>query len=67
MAVTELPEKIDLIVCARVGQGQINFIDDAFGLCCRCKVAIRFRPDVPKGPPKACIPCAVVIMEESKK
>jgi hypothetical protein len=58
-------DKIDFIICMRVSDGKINFTDDKFGLCSRCRAAIRFRPNVPEGPPKVCLQCSGFAINEA--
>jgi hypothetical protein len=47
----------DLVVCMRA-DGPDYFRDNEFGDCSRCGVRIKFRPYVPKEPPKVCMQCA---------
>ena len=55
----------DLVVCMRVIDAPKYFPDDEYGVCCRCNARIRFRPYVPKGPPKACLQCAMILVSEA--
>lgn len=53
-----------LVVCRRAMDGPAHFADDRFGVCRRCHAAIRFRPDVPKGP-KVCMQWARALVGEA--
>ena len=58
---------VDLVVCMRVADSPDIFDDDDFGNCSRCGERIRFRPYIPKEPPKVCLGCALAVIEEYKE
>jgi hypothetical protein len=48
--------KADYVVCV-LKTAPAVFDDDEFGVCSVCNREIRFRPYMPKEPPKICIEC----------
>lgn len=49
-------ERADYVVCV-IWDGPKYFLDDQKGSCCRCFRTVRFRPCMPKKPPKICVEC----------
>jgi hypothetical protein len=57
---TDDPADADLVVCMRYEAPQRLILpDNATGTCSHCGHAIQYRPDVPAGPAKICMQCAI--------
>jgi ribosomal protein L37E len=55
----------DFVVCIRAdSSAATDFDDNETGVCSRCSTAIVFRPYIPKGPPRICLPCAIALAEK---
>lgn len=52
----------DLVVCKRVADGPAYFDDDVIDQCAACGEPVRYRPYMPKEPPKVCIGCVVAYL-----
>lgn len=51
-----IAERADYVVCVP-WTTPATFDGDEQGTCVACGVAVRFRPYMPKTPPKICLPC----------
>jgi hypothetical protein len=52
------------IICAPASDPAL-FADDNFGDCAECGQRVRFRPHVPPGPKRICLPCAAPMILEA--
>lgn len=52
----EEAERADYLVCLRADL-PTPFDDNETGECCKCGVAVQFRPYSPKAPPRVCFEC----------
>lgn len=60
VATVEELEKVDLVVCMRVAEGNpFRFDDNKFGRCADCGHAIFWRPYNPLKPLYVCVHCAI--------
>lgn len=66
IGITDEPEEADFIVCAREGTPS-PFRDNLIDVCSHCGQRIIFRPNVPQGPPKICMECAVELTEATRQ
>jgi hypothetical protein len=55
--------KIEYVVCVLKTTPAV-FDDDEFDVCSICKREIRFRPYMPKEPPKICVECLVNVVDK---
>jgi hypothetical protein len=53
-------EAISYVVCAALERGEALMMpDNRRGRCSKCRRGLQYRPDVPAGARKICMPCAV--------
>jgi hypothetical protein len=53
-------ERWDYAVCLPLDRRHpLRYRDNRRGRCAHCRGAIQFRPDLPKGPVKLCVSCAL--------
>jgi hypothetical protein len=60
-------EQSDFVVCMLKGSSmsvEAEFPDNLEGECSLCHRAIVFRPHAPKKPPKICLECMVITVED---
>ncbi|MCP1761917.1 hypothetical protein [Bradyrhizobium japonicum] len=52
--------KADFVACVpyRAEEGLL-LPNNVLARCCRCETRIQLRPDVPNGPRRICLPCAL--------
>lgn len=57
-------EQADVVICAYAGQEAERFkADNIYTHCADCMKPITHRPHAPQKPPKVCMPCAVIRMQ----
>jgi len=60
----EEAEQSSLVVCVYAGMEEDRFkVDNIYTTCADCMRPITHRPHAPKNPPKVCMPCAVIRMQ----